>query len=48
MDLAALLVERGADVHLAVKSRGAMVTPLDVAVRAKQTAMEQFLRSRLN
>jgi ankyrin repeat protein len=48
MDLAALLVERGADIHLAVKSRGAMVTPIDMAVRAKQTAMEQFLRTRLN
>ena len=48
LDLASLLIEHGADVHLAVKSRGAMVTPLDVAVRAKQTAMEEFLRTKVN
>ena len=48
MDLAALLIEHGADVSLAVKSRGEMVTPLDVAVKSKQPAMEQFLRSKLH
>ena len=47
MDLAALLVQHGADPNLAVNTRGAMLTPVDAAVRAKQSAMEQFLRSKL-
>ena len=41
-------MEHGANPNLAVKSRGAMLTPVDAAARAKQPAMEQFLRSKLH
>jgi len=46
VDAASVLIEHGADVNAAVKSRGEMVTPLAAAVRAKQAKMEQFLRDR--
>jgi hypothetical protein len=46
LDLAALLMEHGADPDLAVKTRAGMVTAIDLAVRAKQPEMEQLLRSR--
>jgi ankyrin repeat protein len=48
LDLAALLIEHGADPHLAVKTRAGLVTPIDLAANAKQSAMEQFLRSKLH
>jgi ankyrin repeat protein len=46
VELAELLIARGADVNLAVKSRGDMVTPLGLAVKAKQQKMEQLLKDR--
>ena len=46
VDAASVLIEHGADVNAAVKSRGEMMTPLAAAVRAKQTKMEQLLKDR--
>jgi len=46
VDLAALLIERGADVNLVAKTQRGKVTALDVAVRQKQEAMEKLLRSK--
>jgi hypothetical protein len=43
-DFGALLIEHGADVNLAVKQRDGMVTPLAVAIRAKQPRMEALLK----
>lgn len=45
-DLAAVLLDYGADVNAKVKARGKIVTPLDLAVQAKQSKMEQLLRDR--
>jgi hypothetical protein len=47
MELAELLVERGADVNLAVKTRAGMVTPVEMAVKGKQEKMAEWLRSRM-
>jgi hypothetical protein len=44
VDFGALLIEHGADVNLAVKLRDGMVTPLALAVRAKQPKMEALLK----
>jgi uncharacterized protein len=44
VDFGALLIEHGADVNLAVKTRAGMVTPLEMAVKAKQPKMESLLR----
>jgi uncharacterized protein len=44
--LAQLLIDRGADVNAAAKSRAGVLTPLAVALRAKQEKMADFLRSR--
>src|SRR6266567_1558220 len=41
MDLATVLLDHGADVNAAVKARGKIVTPLDLAIQAKQSKMEQ-------
>jgi ankyrin repeat protein len=46
IDLAKLLLERGADVNEPSKQKGAIVTPLAMAVRAKQEKMQQFLKER--
>lgn len=44
VELAQLLLDHGADVNAPGKSRGAIVTPLAVAIRSKQPRMEQFLK----
>jgi hypothetical protein len=44
VDFGALLIEHGADVNLAVKSRDGMTTPLALAIRAKQPKMEALLK----
>jgi hypothetical protein len=46
LDLAELLIEHGADVNLPVKLRDGMVSPLALAVKAKQSKMEAFLKQR--
>jgi ankyrin repeat protein len=46
VQLAELLVSRGADVNATAKVRGEEATPLAVAVRAKQDRMADFLKSR--
>lgn len=46
VELASVLIEGGADVNAAGKSRGIVITPLAMAARAKQSRMEQFLRER--
>jgi ankyrin repeat protein len=46
VDLAALLLENGADINATFLSKGVATTPLAIAIRAKQPKMEQFLRSR--
>ena len=45
-DLAALLLEHGADVNATYDLKGAAITPLAAAVRAKQEKMAEFLRTR--
>jgi hypothetical protein len=45
-ELAALLIEKGADVNMAVKSKGEMMTPLAMAARAKHSKMEQLLKDK--
>jgi ankyrin repeat protein len=44
VDIGALLIEHGADVNCAVKARDGMVTPLAMAIKAKQPKMEALLR----
>jgi ankyrin repeat protein len=46
VELAGVLLEHGADVNAGAKSRGQEVTPLAVAVKAKQEKMAEFLKSR--
>ena len=46
IELAKLLLERGADVNEPSTQKGAIVTPLAMAVRAKQEKMQQFLKER--
>jgi ankyrin repeat protein len=46
VELAALFVEHGADVNAITKVRGTPQTPLDLAVRNQQTAVEQLLKDR--
>jgi ankyrin repeat protein len=46
MDLATVLIGHGADVNEVVKTRGKMVTPLDLAIQAKQSKMEQLLKDK--
>ncbi len=46
MDLATVLLDHGADVNAAVKARGKIVTPLDLAIQAKQSKMEQLLKDK--
>ncbi len=46
IDLASVLLHHGADVNEVVKARGKMVTPLDLAVQAKQSKMEQLLKDK--
>ena len=46
VELAQLLLERGADVNATAKIRGALLTPLALAVQAKQSKMADFLRER--
>lgn len=48
IELAGVLLDHGADVNAAVKSRGETVTPLSIATRAKQDKMVEFLKSRAN
>jgi len=43
-ELGSVLIEHGADVNRAVKLRGEMVTPLAVAIKAKQSKMESLLK----
>ena len=43
-ELGSVLIEHGADVNRAVKLRGEMVTPLAVAIKAKQSKMEALLK----
>jgi ankyrin repeat protein len=45
-DLAALLLEHGADINATYQSKGLAITPLAAAIKARQDKMEQFLRSR--
>ena len=45
LDVAALLLDHGADINASVKTRGHMVTPVAAAVEAKQDKMERFLKS---
>ena len=45
-DLAALLLEHGADVNATYEVKGVAITPLAAAVKAKQEKMAEFLRSR--
>jgi ankyrin repeat protein len=46
VELAEVLLSHGADVNAAGNSRGSTVTPLAVALRAKQDRMVEFLKSR--
>jgi ankyrin repeat protein len=46
VELAALLIEHGADVKATTKVRGTVVTALDIAVRNKQEKMAAFLTER--
>ena len=46
MDLANVLIGHGADVNEVVKARGKMETPLDLAIQAKQSKMEQLLKDK--
>jgi ankyrin repeat protein len=46
VELAGVLLTHGADVNAQVTSRGQGVTPLAVAVKAKQDKMAEFLKSR--
>jgi ankyrin repeat protein len=46
VELAEVLLSHGADVNAAVKSRGQMVTPLAVAMKADQKKMADLLRSK--
>jgi ankyrin repeat protein len=46
LDLATVLIGHGADVNEVVKTRGKMVTPLDLAIQAKQSKMEQLLKDK--
>lgn len=46
LELAEVLLAHGADVNAAAKTKGEVVTPLAMAVKAKQGRMEEFLRSR--
>lgn len=41
-----MLLRHGADVNAVVKVRGVAVTPLAVAVQAKQGKMTEFLKER--
>lgn len=43
-DLASVLLEHGADVNLPGKTRNGMMTPLAIAVRAKQEKLEALLK----
>ena len=45
-DLAALLLEHGADINATYQSKGVALTPLAAAIKARQEKMEQFLRAR--
>ncbi|HXB70774.1 MAG TPA: ankyrin repeat domain-containing protein [Candidatus Acidoferrales bacterium] len=45
-DLAALLLEHGADINATYQLKGVATTPLAAAIKAKQEKMEQFLRER--
>lgn len=46
LDLAEVLITRGADVNLSVSSRGQVVTPLALATKADQKKMADLLRSK--
>jgi uncharacterized protein len=46
VELAEVLLAHGADVNASVKSRGEMVTPLAVALKADQKKMAELLRSK--
>jgi ankyrin repeat protein len=46
VELAALFLDHGADLNATTKVKGTALTPLDLAVRNKQSAMEQLLRDR--
>ncbi len=46
VELAQLLLERGADVNATVKTKGGLVTPLGLALKAKQSNMADFLKER--
>jgi ankyrin repeat protein len=46
VELAEVLLAHGADVNAPAESRGQMVTPLEVAIKAKQEKMAEFLKSR--
>jgi hypothetical protein len=46
VELAALLIEHGADVKATAQVRGQSVTPVDLAVRNKQDKMQAFLEER--
>jgi len=46
VELAEVLIGHGADVNASVKSRGQMVTPLAVAMKADQKKMADLLRSK--
>jgi hypothetical protein len=39
-----MLIEHGADVNFPVRQRDGMVTPLGIAIRAKQPKMETLLK----
>jgi hypothetical protein len=45
-DLAALLLEHGADINATYDVKGSAITPLAAAVKAKQDKMAEFLRTR--
>lgn len=46
VELAQLLIDYGADINAPGRQQGALMTPLDMAVRSRQTKMEQFLKDR--
>ena len=46
IELAKLLLDRGADINEPSKQKDKIVTPLAMAVRAKQEKMQQFLKER--
>jgi ankyrin repeat protein len=46
LELAELLLERGADVNATVKTKAGLVTPLGLAVQAKQSKMADLLTAR--